>query len=169
MSRKRGRIVLVGPTGLELSRADFFEKELSFQVSCSYGPGRYDTSYEQIGLDYPVGFVRWTEQRNFEAILHLMAEGRLDVTPLISHRYAINEAQRAYEVVSGSELSLGILLEYKTPEEMPDPALYDRAIARWKARLASPAGRKELEAMMAWSVGKPTYLVAPPSNPWTLK
>ncbi len=123
MCRKRGRIVLVGATGLELSRADFYEKELTFQVSCSYGPGRYDTSYEQAGLDYPIGFVRWTEQRNFEAILHLMAEGELDVTPLISHRYVIDEARRAYQVVSGAEPSLGILLEYKTPQEVPDAAL----------------------------------------------
>ena len=69
MCRKRGRIVLVGVTGLNLSRADFFEKELSFQVSCSYGPGRYDPAYEQDGQDYPLGFVRWTEQRNFEAVL----------------------------------------------------------------------------------------------------
>jgi threonine dehydrogenase-like Zn-dependent dehydrogenase len=78
MCRKRGRIVLVGVTGLELSRADFFEKELTFQVSCSYGPGRYDPSYEERGNDYPVGFVRWTEQRNFEAVLDMMASGRLD-------------------------------------------------------------------------------------------
>ena len=75
MSRKRGRIVLVGVTGLELSRADFFEKELTFQVSCSYGPGRYDPLYEEMGQDYPVGFVRWTEQRNFEAILDMLAAG----------------------------------------------------------------------------------------------
>ena len=80
MCRKRGRIVLVGVTGLELSRADFYEKELTFQVSCSYGPGRYDPNYEEQGQDYPVGFVRWTEQRNFEAVLDLLAEGRLDVT-----------------------------------------------------------------------------------------
>ena len=69
MCRKRGRIVLVGVAGLELSRADFYEKELTFQVSCSYGPGRYDPAYEEAGHDYPVGFVRWTEQRNFEAVL----------------------------------------------------------------------------------------------------
>ena len=129
MCRKRGRIVLVGATGLELSRADFYEKELTFQVSCSYGPGRYDTSYEQAGLDYPIGFVRWTEQRNFEAILHLMAEGELDVTPLISHRYAIDEARRAYHVVAGSEPSLGILLEYKTPQEVPDTALLHPSVS----------------------------------------
>ena len=75
ISRKRGRIVLVGVTGLNLSRADFYEKELSFQVSCSYGPGRYDPEYEQQGHDYPAGFVRWTEQRNFEAVLDMMAVG----------------------------------------------------------------------------------------------
>jgi predicted dehydrogenase/threonine dehydrogenase-like Zn-dependent dehydrogenase len=112
MCRKRGRIVLVGVTGLELSRADFYEKELSFQVSCSYGPGRYDPSYEDHGVDYPIGFVRWTEQRNFEAVLDMLADGRLDVAPLISHRFSIEEAAKAYEVVAGSEPSLGILLSY---------------------------------------------------------
>lgn len=112
MCRKRGRIVLVGVTGLELSRADFFEKELTFQVSCSYGPGRYDPAYEEQGQDYPVGFVRWTEQRNFEAVLDMLAVGRLDVKPLISHRFDITEAEQAYAVVAGSEPSLGILLEY---------------------------------------------------------
>ncbi|MBM3520695.1 MAG: zinc-binding dehydrogenase [Alphaproteobacteria bacterium] len=112
MCRKRGRIVLVGVTGLELSRADFYEKELTFQVSCSYGPGRYDPNYEEKGQDYPVGFVRWTEQRNFEAVLDMMADGRLDVKPLISHRFRIDEAERAYELVAGPEPSLGILLEY---------------------------------------------------------
>lgn len=117
MCRKRGRIVLVGVTGLELSRADFFEKELTFQVSCSYGPGRYDPAYEEKGQDYPVGFVRWTEQRNFEAVLDMMADGRLDVKPLITHRFAIEEADKAYAVVGGSEPSLGILLTYPQPAE----------------------------------------------------
>lgn len=112
MCRKRGRIVLVGVTGLELSRADFFEKELTFQVSCSYGPGRYDATYEEKGIDYPVGFVRWTEQRNFEAVLDMMADGHLDVKPLISHRFDIADAQQAYELVGGSESSMGILLQY---------------------------------------------------------
>lgn len=112
MCRKRGRIVLVGVTGLELSRADFFEKELTFQVSCSYGPGRYDTTYEDKGIDYPVGFVRWTEQRNFEAVLDMMADGRLDVKPLISHRLDIADAEQAYALVAGAGPSLGILLRY---------------------------------------------------------
>ena len=111
MCRKRGRIVLVGVAGLELSRADFFEKELTFQVSCSYGPGRYDSAYEEQGQDYPFGFVRWTEQRNFEAVLDMMATGRLDVQPLITHRFDINEAKEAYKVL-GEENPLGIVLNY---------------------------------------------------------
>jgi predicted dehydrogenase len=117
MCRKRGRIVLVGVTGLELSRADFFEKELSFQVSCSYGPGRYDPGYEEKGNDYPVGFVRWTEQRNFEAVLDMMADGRLDVKPLISHRFPIDDAAGAYALVGGAGPSLGILLAYPQDEK----------------------------------------------------
>src|SRR4029078_3655247 len=103
MCRKRGRIVLVGVTGLELSRADFYEKELSFQVSCSYGPGRYDSDYEDKGVDYPVAFVRWTEQRNFEAVLDMMADGRLDVKPLISHRFDLTDAEGAYQLVAKCE------------------------------------------------------------------
>jgi predicted dehydrogenase len=112
MCRKRGRIVLVGVTGLELSRADFYAKELSFQVSCSYGPGRYDPAYEEGGQDYPVGFVRWTEQRNFEAVLDLMASGQIDVAPLITHRFPLERAVDAYALLTSGEPSLGILLEY---------------------------------------------------------
>ncbi len=112
MCRKRGRIVLVGVTGLELSRDDFFKKEITFQVSCSYGPGRYDPNYEEKGQDYPVGYVRWTEQRNLEAVLDMMSDGRLEVKSLITHRYEIQNAEQAYEVVGGSEPSLGIVLEY---------------------------------------------------------
>ena len=112
MCRKRGRIILIGVTGLELSRDDFFKKELTFQVSASYGPGRYDPNYEEKGQDYPVGFVRWTEQRNFEAVLDMMSDGRLDVKQLISHRFDIAEAEKAYDLVGGSGPSLGILLSY---------------------------------------------------------
>ncbi len=112
MCRKRGRIVLVGVTGLELSRADFYEKELTFQVSCSYGPGRYDPFYEEQGQDYPVGFVRWTEQRNFEAVLDMMASRALDVSSLVSHRFPLARAAEAYEVLSSDQSSLGIVLEY---------------------------------------------------------
>lgn len=112
MSRQRGRIVLVGVTGLELSRADFYEKELTFQVSCSYGPGRYDSAYEQGGHDYPVGFVRWTEQRNFEAVLDLLASGAIDLRPLITHRFEIAEAAQAYELLASEAPSLGIIINY---------------------------------------------------------
>ncbi|NEQ64603.1 MAG: Gfo/Idh/MocA family oxidoreductase [Symploca sp. SIO2D2] len=112
MCRKRGRIILVGVVGLELSRADFYEKELTFQVSCSYGPGRYDPNYEQQGQDYPLGFVRWTAQRNFTAILEQLATNALDVAPLISHRFPFDQAAQAYQLLSSSTPSLGILLEY---------------------------------------------------------
>jgi predicted dehydrogenase/threonine dehydrogenase-like Zn-dependent dehydrogenase len=113
MSRKRGRIVLVGVTGLELNRADFYAKELSFQVSCSYGPGRYDPAYEEQGLDYPLGFVRWTEQRNFEAILDMLASGQINVQPLITHRFAFEDATAAYQLLTEDKSGLGILLKYK--------------------------------------------------------
>jgi len=119
MCRKRGRIVLVGVTGLELSRDDFFEKELTFQVSASYGPGRFDPNYEEKGQDYPIGFVRWTEQRNFEAVLDMMSDGRLNVKPLISHRFDIGEAEKAYDLVSAGPTSLGILLQYPGLEVTP--------------------------------------------------
>lgn len=118
MCRKRGRIVLVGVTGLELSRADFYEKELSFQVSCSYGPGRYDPAYEQKGQDYPFGFVRWTEQRNFEAVLDAMAAGRVDTKPLVSHRFEIERAADAYAALD-DRAALGILLSYRLADKPP--------------------------------------------------
>ncbi len=110
--RQRGRIVLVGVTGLELRRDLFYKKELSFQVSCSYGPGRYDSAYEQLGHDYPIGFVRWTEQRNFQAVLHALATGSVSTEALISHRFPIEQASEAYDLLTGSEPSLGILLTY---------------------------------------------------------
>jgi predicted dehydrogenase/threonine dehydrogenase-like Zn-dependent dehydrogenase len=122
MCRKRGRIVLVGVTGMELSRADFYEKELSFQVSCSYGPGRYDPEYEEKGHDYPLGYVRWTEQRNFEAVLDMMADGRIDVSRLITHRFPVDRACDAYELIASPAPSLGVVLEYPTvqhPESTP--------------------------------------------------
>lgn len=118
MSRKRGRIIVVGAVGLELSRGDFYEKELTFQVSCSYGPGRYDTDYEQKGRDYPIGFVRWTEQRNFEAILDMMDGKRLNVAPLISHRFKLETALQAYATVSSGK-PLGVLIEYPATANQP--------------------------------------------------
>lgn len=140
MCRQRGRIVLVGVVGLELSRADFYEKELTFQVSCSYGPGRYDPSYEEGGNDYPLGFVRWTEQRNFEAVLDLMASGQLDVEPLISHRFALAHAVEAYDLLSSGEPSLGILLQYPGAAGQEAGALERRTVALPAAGTA-PAGK----------------------------
>lgn len=115
MCRKRGRIVLVGVAGLQLNRADFYDKELSFQVSCSYGPGRYDPAYEERGHDYPLGFVRWTEQRNFEAVLDLMASGSIRTDSLVTHRFAFESAAVAYEEVTSAKGALGIVLEYAHP------------------------------------------------------
>lgn len=109
--RKRGRIVLVGVVGLNLNRDDFYKKELTLQVSCSYGPGRYDAHYEQDGEDYPLAYVRWTEQRNFEAVLDMMASRRLDVNPLISKCFSIKEVEKAYEALQDKH-NLGLLLEY---------------------------------------------------------
>jgi predicted dehydrogenase/threonine dehydrogenase-like Zn-dependent dehydrogenase len=115
MCRKRGRIILVGVVGLELNRADFYEKELTFQVSCSYGPGRYDSNYENKGNDYPFSFVRWTEQRNFEAALDMLANGQLSVKSLVTHRFAFEEAAHAYDILTTDKHGLGILLKYNSP------------------------------------------------------
>lgn len=123
MCRKRGRIVLIGVVGLQLSRDDFFEKELTFQVSCSYGPGRYDPEYEQGGHDYPIGFVRWTEQRNFEAVLDLMSSGALDVAPLVSHRFEVARAADAMNLLTSGEPSMGIIINYPHPAEGEEPML----------------------------------------------
>lgn len=111
MSRKRGRIILVGVIGLNISRAEFYEKELTFQVSCSYGPGRYDDKYEKEGIDYPLPFVRWTEKRNFQAILQAIATGKLDVRSLITERIALADFQKIYSNISNQH-SIASILEY---------------------------------------------------------
>jgi predicted dehydrogenase/threonine dehydrogenase-like Zn-dependent dehydrogenase len=113
MSRKRGRIVLVGVVGLELNRAEFYEKELSFQVSCSYGPGRYEDAYEEKGFDYPPAFVRWTENRNFQAVLAAMASGALDVRPLVSRRVAFEKFAEVYDDLGAVGLA-SVLIYGKT-------------------------------------------------------
>lgn len=119
MCRKRGRIVLVGVIGLNLRRGDFYEKELTFQVSCSYGPGRYDPAYEEQARDYPLPYVRWTEQRNFQAVLDALASGQLDVRPLISRSFELSEAASAYDTVLKDGSALGVVLEYP---DAPAPA-----------------------------------------------
>lgn len=119
MSRKRGRIVLVGVVGLDISRAEFYEKELIFQVSCSYGPGRYDDEYEQKGNDYPLPFVRWTEKRNFEAVLQAMNAGSLKVTSMITERVPLKEYTKVYENMSGSG-SIASILVYDEKQANPE-------------------------------------------------
>jgi len=118
MSRKRGRIVLVGVIGLNLSRAEFYEKELTFQVSCSYGPGRYDDDYEQKGIDYPLAFVRWTEKRNFETVLKSISTGRLKVKELITEVVDIENFEQVYGEI-GSSKSIASILKYKE-DNKPD-------------------------------------------------
>lgn len=114
MCRKKGRIVLVGVIGLDIQRADFFKKELSFQVSCSYGAGRYDDAYEQQGQDYPIGYVRWTEKRNFEAILNALSKKQLDVERLITEKVALKDYETIYGNMGGA--SIASILEYPVNE-----------------------------------------------------
>jgi predicted dehydrogenase/threonine dehydrogenase-like Zn-dependent dehydrogenase len=129
MCRKRGRIVLTGVSGLELSRADFYEKELSFQVSCSYGPGRYDPDYEQGGHDYPLGFVRWTEGRNFQAVLDAMAAGRLVVRPLIGKEVPFESAPAFYAGMAAEDGGKGTIFRFPGAGERPSPPPRPRAAA----------------------------------------
>ena len=120
MSRKRGRIVLVGVIGLDIKRSDFYEKELSFQVSCSYGPGRYDSNYEEGGNDYPLPYVRWTEKRNFEAVLNALSNGSLDVNSLITERVQFENYSEVYDNI-GKGNSIASLLVYDTEKKNTDP------------------------------------------------
>lgn len=134
--RQKGRIVLIGVVGLDIPRKPMYLKEAEFVVSCSYGPGRYAPDYEQRGHDYPPGHVRWTEQRNIQAVLDLMGGGGIDIEPLITHRFPIDDATKAYEMIeSGSEPFLGVVLNYppvesreskRTIELRPDAVKSDR-------------------------------------------
>ena len=119
ISRAKGRVVAVGLVGLDVPRQTFYERELTLKISMSYGPGRYDPDYEERGHDYPFAYVRWTEQRNIEAFLDLVAQQRINVLPLITHRFPIAQAERAYELISSSsEPYLGVLLQYETGAEI---------------------------------------------------
>jgi predicted dehydrogenase/threonine dehydrogenase-like Zn-dependent dehydrogenase len=117
IARDRAKVVAVGAVGLNIPRKVYFEKELSFVNSRSYGPGRYDPTYEETGHDYPVGYVRWTEGRNLEAIVDMLGSGKLDVQHLITHRFSIERAPEAYELITGKvdEPFLGVLIIY--PQE----------------------------------------------------
>jgi predicted dehydrogenase/threonine dehydrogenase-like Zn-dependent dehydrogenase len=145
IARDRARIVAVGAVDLSLPRKTYYEKELFFVNSRSYGPGRYDTYYEEGGQDYPIGYVRWTEGRNLEAVLDLLATGRLDVHPLISHRFDIEQAPRAYQLITGKidEPFLGVLLTY--PTKTPSAANVVEAIL---PPPTSPAGEGRTSARL---------------------
>tara|TARA_R110000822_G_scaffold30143_2_gene88174 strand:+ start:12333 stop:14450 length:2118 start_codon:yes stop_codon:yes gene_type:complete len=132
MCRKRGRIILVGVIGLDISRADFYEKEISFQVSCSYGPGRYDDNYEQKGQDYPIGHVRWTEKRNFEAILNAISKKVLKVEPLITERISLNDYQTIYGNMNNPNSIASILIYDNNAEQKSVVALDQRSFKAQK-------------------------------------
>lgn len=130
MSRKRGRIVLVGVIGLDIKRDDFFKKELSFQVSCSYGPGRYDEEYEQKGVDYPIGYVRWTEKRNFETILRAISKRQITVTDLITERVPLKDYLNIYNHLGKG--SIASILEY-TPDQVQEARTIEVVSKTWQA------------------------------------
>jgi predicted dehydrogenase/threonine dehydrogenase-like Zn-dependent dehydrogenase len=120
MCRRKGRVVLVGDVGLDLDRADFYAKELDFRISTSYGPGRYDPAYEEQGLDYPIGYVRWTENRNMSEYLRLLAGGRLNVNALIGGRFVVDDASLAYQALeAGADRPLIVLLQYPSSANAP--------------------------------------------------
>jgi predicted dehydrogenase/threonine dehydrogenase-like Zn-dependent dehydrogenase len=139
VARSRAAVVAVGTVAMDIPRRLFYEKELDFRVSRSYGPGRYDVAYEQKGIDYPIGYVRWTETRNMQAFLKLLADRKLDLPPLITHRFPIARAHSAYDLITGEthEPFLGVLIAY--PEEGADESRYvdieprDRAFASSKS------------------------------------
>ena len=114
IARQRAIVLAVGTVGMDIRRKNFYEKELDFRISRSYGPGRYDTAYEQKGRDYPIGYVRWTETRNMDAFLQLLADKKVDLMPLITHRFPVEQASEAYRVISGETRDpfLGVLIHY---------------------------------------------------------
>jgi predicted dehydrogenase/threonine dehydrogenase-like Zn-dependent dehydrogenase len=150
MCRKRGRIVSTGNVGMDLERPALYEKELSVQVSCSYGPGRYDPAYESAGRDYPYAYVRWTEQRNFQAVLELLKSRRLDVSPLISKRVEHARAEEAYRSLTDEKDALGILLTY--PRQQPPRETVIRRVPQ--AARSEAAGRAVVGVIGAGNFAK---------------
>lgn len=118
-ARKKSKVVVVGAVGMNIPRSPFYEKEIDFRISCSYGPGRYDVNYEEKGEDYPIGYVRWTENRNMQSVLSLISEKKLDVKSLISHKIPIEDGLKAYDIITGKikEKHLGVLIEYPVKEQ----------------------------------------------------
>ena len=152
ISRLKGRVIIVGMTGLDIPRAPFFSRELKLMISMSYGPGRYDPDYEEKGHDYPFAYVRWTEQRNIESFLQLLADKRVNVDRLTTHQFPIEEAERAYQLISGDarEPYLGVVLNY-------DP---DAQVARRIALGTTAAPRKAEKSIVLGVIGAGGYVPA---------
>ena len=152
VSRLKGRVIVVGMTGMDIPRQPFFSRELKLIISMSYGPGRYDPDYEERGHDYPLPYVRWTEKRNIESFLELVAGKRVNVERLTTHRFTIAEADRAYQLISGDaqEPNLGVVLNY-------DP---DAEVARKVALGATPAIRKAEKSIVLGVIGAGGYVPA---------
>ena len=117
---KKGKIILVGVVGLNISREEFYEKELTFQVSCSYGPGRYDKKYEEEGIDYPLPYVRWTEKRNFETILNTIRSKKIELTPLITENVALDDYKTIYDNINSSS-SIASLITFPEKDKSKKP------------------------------------------------
>ena len=143
ISRSRGRVVSIGAVGNDLPRATYYAKELQYQVSRSYGPGRYDPEYEENGHDYPIDYVRWTENRNLQAFLRLLAQGKVQVAPLVTHRFPVDEAERAYQLISGTsgERFLGVLITYAAEAKLEVKMLLPAALGSSKARVAESVAK----------------------------
>ena len=152
IARDRAKVVAVGAVGLEIPRNAYYAKELEVLVSRSYGPGRYDSNFEEKGQDYPIGYVRWTETRNMEAFLDLLAQGKLDVSPLITHRIPIADGQQAYELLTGKEPYLGVLLTYGSQPRPKDNRITNKQ--------APPVRVKPGEVMALGVLGAGNYALS---------
>jgi len=159
LARDRAIVVAVGTVGMDLQRKLYYEKELDFRISRSYGPGRYDAAYEQKGRDYPIGHVRWTETRNLEAFLQFIADGKLNLPSLITHRFPIEQATRAYDLITGStgEPFLAALITYEGAESGSIPNRSGKISVRTAATSAGSIG---LGVMGAGSFAQNTLLPA---------
>lgn len=162
IARDRARVVATGAVGLTIPRKVYYEKELSFINSRSYGPGRYDISYEENGGDYPIGYVRWTEGRNFEAIVDLLASGKLRVMPLITHRFPIEQATEAYEVITGKKADafLGVLLTYEAGKQVYKETSTSKRVSLYTNRTVVKSGAVKLGVIGAGLFANATLLPA---------
>ncbi|MEX0966093.1 MAG: bi-domain-containing oxidoreductase [Bacteroidia bacterium] len=134
LCRTKGKVVIVGVVPTGFSRKNFYRKELDLRMSCSYGPGRYDANYEEKGIDYPIGYVRWTENRNMQAFLHMLQDGKIDMEKLITHEYKFFDAPNAYQMIlDKKEPFVGVVLKYDTEKELTQSVKVSKATVYAKA------------------------------------